>query len=240
MLQWMSWGWGSSLPVACGNWRVSLPAALVLWQTQIATDLECQHPPSLGVWLTEPHPCLDHWASFTPPCTRFGNSNCGPVRGPSFLNLKYRLVCTEQTACHEDSSREFSRDELAWARVKFEQIPLFYPRGWAAQLLSLGAAQRAQGIAQAVMHVLGVGMSPHRICEKFQQKIPKFRDSYIPVTAIFSTEIQPVWKLLNILQWQMNRNFFWYSQSSQLGQSLRWSERQFEQKGGKCIPPPKF
>ena len=27
-----------------------------------------------------------------------------------------------------------SRDERAWASVKFEQIPLFYPRGWAAPL----------------------------------------------------------------------------------------------------------
>ena len=144
MLQWKCSRWGASLPVASDCWQVSLPAARVLWQTQIATDLECQHPPSLGVWLTESHPCLDQWASITPPCTRFGNLNCGPARCPSFSNLKYRLVCIKQYACHENSCRELSRDELAWANVKFEQIPLFYLRSWAAQLLPLGEAQRAR------------------------------------------------------------------------------------------------
>ena len=34
---------------------------------------------------------------------------------------------------------ELSRDERAWASVKFEQIPLFYPRGCAAPLRGIAA-----------------------------------------------------------------------------------------------------
>ena len=82
---------------------------------------------------------------------------------------------------------ELSRDERAWARVKFEQIPLFYQRCCAAQLRGIkpiatlerfvvycsceqiisaappGAAQRAQGIAQAVTR--------HRPISKLKLKV---------------------------------------------------------------------
>ena len=52
-------------PADC--WQVSSPAALVIWQTQIVTDLECQYFPLVGVWVTESSSCLDQLATTTSP-----------------------------------------------------------------------------------------------------------------------------------------------------------------------------
>ena len=83
----LHWHRRAHRPDAGCSRQVSLPAALVLWQTQVDTDSECKHFSSFGFWafwLTETCSYLEQLASITSSCTRLGKLKSGPVWGRSF------------------------------------------------------------------------------------------------------------------------------------------------------------
>ena len=76
--------------------QVSPPAAHVLCQTQMVTDSECQHFPSVWVWLTESPSYLEQLVTITPPCTTRGNLKSSLLRAQVFhfqLVLKLPVSC---------------------------------------------------------------------------------------------------------------------------------------------------